>query len=101
MIGLSLSFCVADIARGIVDEQAVEKIIAGTRYEDSAQFEQVLAEYADVYWSDLPTARAIARRLEAAGKIEQPRLYGGDYPNLVNGIWLPDDDDQDAAGDAQ
>ena len=87
MIGLSLSLCVSDIARGEVAESQVEKIIASTRFRNSAEFEQVLQSYSASYWSGYSHAVEIARRLYAAGKIEQPRLFGHQAHNISGGHW--------------
>lgn len=87
MIGKSLSFCIKDIASGLVKESDVEKIVAGTCYTNATEFEQVLVEYQNTYWQGYPNAHEIARRLEAAGKIEQPRLNGTEPHLIVNGHW--------------
>ena len=87
LVGLSLSFCVRDIARGIVPEEAVAYIIAGTRACNEQEFEELLAYYEDLYWGGLPTASAIARRLYAQGKIRQPRCQGKSAPSISRGHW--------------
>lgn len=75
MIGLSLSFCVRDLANGDVDLDDVEKIIAGTAAENDADWEWLVGEYQKTYWSRHPARSAtIARTLRLEGKIFQPRL---------------------------
>ena len=77
MIGLSLSFCVRDIAEGKVNLSDVEVIMSGTKYESDEQFESVIHRYRQVYWPRNPDqCEAIARQLKAENKIEQPRLDG-------------------------
>lgn len=87
MIGLSLSLCVSEIARGLVPEDQVEKIIASTYVTSAEEFEQLVEQYCTVYWRDLPEAPNIARRFFAAGKIEQPRLLGLPAHNISRGHW--------------
>ena len=87
MVGLSLSLCVSDIARGAVPEGLVEKIVASTKFSNAKEFEQVLKQYSESYWRDLPEAVEIARRFYSAGKIEQPRLFGHQAHNIARGHW--------------
>lgn len=83
-IGLSISFCIRDIATGKVAEQEVEKIIAGTMCADIEEWEYVIASYRQSYWQDCADqAEAILRRLIATGKIWQPRLEGLEPPQLA------------------
>ena len=83
-IGLSLSFCVRDIALGVVDEHDVARIIASTCSED---LEPVLKQYQNIYWKNVPGALDIARRLIDQGLVYQPRLHG-QYPiNICLGHW--------------
>ncbi len=80
MIGLSVSFCVRDIASGKVSIDDVEKIIAGTCVSTPEHWEEVIKSYMESYWSfggqeSTPEAcEQICRQLLAEGKIEQPRL---------------------------
>ena len=83
-IGMSLSFCVADIARGLVKEEEVLRIIASTCAKD---LEIVLEQYQTIYWNDLPGALDIARRLISEGKVDQPRLENRMGFNIANGHW--------------
>ena len=91
MIGLSLSFCVKDIALGFVKEEEVERIVAGTHYQNDREFEELLVQYAKGYWNrdncNPETAIAIARRLKAADKIFQPREIYSLPPTLWGGYW--------------
>lgn len=89
MIGLSLSFCVLDIANNEVLESNAEKIIAGTCFRNEKEFESVLSIYAQTYWIHNPDGcKAIARRFYKQGKIEQPRLHGGATVNSAYGYWI-------------
>ncbi len=82
-IGLSLSFCINDIARGKVKEDRVLKIITSTDAPTKEDWEQILESYCKTYWHDNPeNCKAIANRLYANGKIDQPRTRG-ENPNFV------------------
>ena len=90
MIGLSLSFCVRDIAEGNVCEGNVTKILCGTRARTPEQWEIIFEQYRQVYWRKQPEeSEAIARRLLESGKLEQPRLTMHKCANLGNSIvWV-------------
>lgn len=88
MIGLSLSFCVRDIASGKISEEEVEVIITGTcaRYEN--EWYDLIERYCASYWKEFPEeARGIAVRLMREGKIHQPRVENQSPPNLSEGHW--------------
>jgi len=92
MIGLSLSLCVSQIARGEVKEKNVEKIIAATNAPDLATFEEVLASYCKTYWHDYSEkAREIAMRFWNNGKIDQPRTRGEAVYFIGDGKWMDAD----------
>jgi len=75
MIGLSVSLCIADICKGIVDLKDVEKIIGSTAAETEEDWDGIAARYSRVFWKDFPEkALAILNRLRMEGKIQQPRL---------------------------
>lgn len=87
--GLSLSFCVSDIVRGIVKEENVEKIVSGTAVKTDTDWEELLQSYCRIYWFDFPEkARALVARLRQQGKIEQPRLQGHEAHNIAEGHWV-------------
>jgi len=90
MIGLSLSFCIRDIATGKVPIGDVEKLVVGTKTPDDEAFESVLQQYCEYYWYECAEeAVEIARRLRAEGKIEQPRLENDDrFPNIAEARWV-------------
>ena len=94
MIGHSLSHCVEDILNGNMAEEDVTKIVARTAMETGKQIDGVLADYRWDYWSKDPDeGEAIARRLLAAGKVEQPRLLGSHRRGLSrNPLWTPDEE---------
>ena len=87
MIGLSVSFCVSDIARGVVAVEEVEKIktpIVSPRWDD------IIAKYRDMYWASFPDeAERIIRELLASGRVEQSRdSYKDAYADIAAGHWL-------------
>ena len=91
MTGLSLSFCVADIAAGLVGVDAVERIVASTAATTPEDYDLVIAGYRETYWRDNPDrCEVIARQLIAEGKVEQPRLSGGHANDVSDGHWLQD-----------
>ena len=88
-IGLSLSFCIADIINGKVSEGSVAKIIAGTMCNTLDDWRKVEESYRDVYWKTNPDlGSAIMYRLLAFGKVEQPRLEGKRVPHIRHGHWI-------------
>jgi len=88
IVGLSVSFCIADIARGLVKEQDVSRIIGATKCESQEDWDYVIESYKKSYWRDLPEAEAICRRFIEAGKIQQPRLVGAEIHNIAGGHWI-------------
>ena len=99
MIGLSVSFCVLDIATGKMAIEDVEKIVGSTRAATPEDWEQVISQYMETYWSwdgcKPAEGEAICRKLLAEGKIEQPRLENDyNYPWLGNRKhWVESEDD--------
>ena len=84
--GRSLSFCVADIANGIVNIDDVEMIVTSTKIRNNDEFEKVVRGYSMSYWGN-NTQRAIdiAWKLWNSGKIIQPRLTNDNlFHNLIN-----------------
>ena len=89
MIGLSVSFCVREIANGSVNLADVEKIVAGTNAPTPEAWEQIVKQYRETYWrDDTDNCERIFRQLLAEGKIHQPRVSGGQPPLLAgdNGL---------------
>jgi hypothetical protein len=86
-VGLSVSFCFRDIARGDIKEEDVKRIIAGTRCDTREIFEIVIERYLESYWKEYPEAADIARRFWDRGLIDQPRVRGEDAPNIAKGHW--------------
>ena len=88
MIGLSISFCIADIIRGKVNLEDVEKIVAGTKCETPEHWDGVIEQYKEYYWRDDPDmAEAVLRQMLAEGKIEQPRTKGIPIHSIASGHW--------------
>lgn len=76
--GLSLSFCVRDLALGRVAYADVKVIITRTALETWQDYLGALRSYTELYWRrecDTEKACAIARRLWKEGKIYQPKLH--------------------------
>ncbi len=90
IIGLSLSFCVADIINGLINRDSVDYIIAGTRIRNGEEFKEVLDKYAPLYWSEDPElGKEIATVFYNRGMVLQPRIIGGKAPHIANSShWL-------------
>jgi hypothetical protein len=90
MVGLSLSACVRDIIEGRVNEIECGLIVAGTRFRNDEELEQVLNVYASSSWHSNPEEGIrVANRLIKAGKIVQPRLIdNGVELNIAHGHWV-------------
>jgi hypothetical protein len=90
MIGLSLSFCVADIIEGKVDIDDVDLILTGTKALGIQDWAVLLTSYMDSYWRKDPNRGvAVANLLMARGRIWQNRVHGWDAPsNLGSGHWI-------------
>jgi len=90
-IGLSLSRCVADIARDVVAIEDVMVIIAGTNFDFTKQneFANIKSEYDLHVWYDIPSddITEIVKRLWYSGRIHQPRKFGG-RPYTGEHHWL-------------
>lgn len=88
LIGLSLSFCIADIINGRVNRDDVLYIITGTRIRNVNEFNRVLDSYEDCYWTTNPSlGRKIATDFYNRGMLLQPRIQGGDGPAIFDGAW--------------
>jgi len=89
LIGLSLSFCIADIIKGKVDENDVVCIVAATSAQcRSCDLDKVIETYRATYWeSDPDRAENITRRWFNMGKIHQPLLMGKEHPGVADGWW--------------
>lgn len=101
MIGLSLSFCVSDIAVRGLDIKKIDKIITGTRCRDESEWNELITEYQQTYWRKFPIgAELIVRDLLRAGKIVQPRLEDNrHFPMLgKTGFWVESEDQIEWSG---
>ena len=87
MIGLSFSYCVKDIASGVVDIDNVERVEAGTLIRSDEKFQSWMDQIEPVYWQGLPKARSIAEKLWKDGRVYQPRLHGEEPANIASGRW--------------
>ena len=88
LFGLSLSLCVSDILRGLVNESDVDGIVAGTMAKNDKDFTKVTETYQEYYWDDHGEGSEIAWRLWRDGKIYQPRCDGHDPHNIAYGHWV-------------
>ncbi len=96
MVGISLSFCVQDICRGVVNLNDVKMLYTGTAFKSA---EDAIQHYSKTYWRNLPKAARICRKLWDEGKIVQSRLLpsASDYsicpvPVIYHGTpWYPDE----------
>lgn len=85
MIGISLSACIADMGRGDVKPEFVSRIIAGTAHEFRNPYEmnEQINFYRSHRWRDCADeAERLFREFWADGKIEQPRLTEGRFPDV-------------------
>lgn len=91
MIGLSLTFCIADIINGVVNLEDVEKIIANTAWTDDILHAKV-EEFCKLEWrADPALARQVFWELWNSGRIEQPRLSNHHYHiNIAQSHWKYD-----------
>lgn len=93
MIGLSLSFCVRDIAQGKVSLGEVEKIVAGTRIEKNYRWQNLKDSYRIGYRWGQPEFDILDTLLEN-NMVKQPRLVDGNYPRLTEtGHWVESEED--------
>jgi hypothetical protein len=94
-IGLSLSFCVRDIAVGKIAIEEVAGIVCGTRCMHTPEtWEEVMEGYAKTAWHKNPEyCVLIARRLRTANKLWEPRQEGCKGPHIGNigcRVWTED-----------
>ena len=85
MIGLSVSRCIGDMARGDINPDFVSVIIAGTAHEfrNESEMAEQIAFYRDTRWIGCEDeAERLFREFWAAGKIEQPRLIDEKFPDV-------------------
>ena len=93
MIGLSISFCIGDILRGVVAESDCHAIVAGTNCHSIDQWNDLIEHYRTCYWSVDPNrGERILWRLINAGRIIQPRQVkpnlDPDALNIASGHWV-------------
>lgn len=89
LTGLSLSFCIKDVAIGKVTMEQIKKLITGTNALNREEFEAVLKEYCETYWDEFPEeAKRVAKALWDAGLIDQPRTRGEMPPFVGQGHWI-------------
>ncbi len=95
VIGASVGRCIADMIDGKYFIDDVEKIIAGTRCENPADWNKTISDYREMSWYENPNeGERICRQLIAEGKIKQPRLEDDDrFPFVPPGsaIWVIDE----------
>ena len=77
LVGLSLSFCVREIAQGKVPFEDVAFLSTGTCIATPDDLEFVIADYRRTYWRDCgDEAARITRILFNEGRVLQPKLEG-------------------------
>jgi hypothetical protein len=82
-IGLSLSFCISAVIRGIVNESQIAGIVTNTACKTEEQFIYVIEGYSRSYsgWQrDPERAKALAFKLYREGLLVQSRLVAKDNP---------------------
>jgi hypothetical protein len=88
LIGLSLSFCIADVASSKVGYNDVECIITGVACRNDRDWKAVIEQYRHTYWQNISDARAWAEQFRTDHKLYQPRLDGHAAPNIAHGHWI-------------
>ena len=92
-IGLSLSSCVGDIARGAVNAGDVTVIYTSTSAETDEQWTKLIEYYKRKHWSDCVGAiDSILIDLISANKIVQTRIKESERCPQVNGSHWVDDE---------
>ncbi len=87
-IALSLSFCISEIVRGLVNIEDVIEFQAGTAASSPEGWDSIIADYREYYWRDFPDeAERIARYFIEKGLVKQPRLEGEGIPLIGDGHW--------------
>lgn len=89
LVGYSLSLCVQDIIEGRKAVEDVVQIQTGTKCWTVEDWEDLLEGYTQIYWTASPSrAMAVVMALLARGQIIQPRIWGGQAPDLLKtGVW--------------
>lgn len=89
MRGLSLSFCVRDIAEGRVRVEDVEMIVTNTCARSVQDWERLMDQYSRSYWRGCAEqARRVVELLLASNRIVQPRVENPDYRHSIDrGVW--------------
>lgn len=91
LIGLSVSCCVSDIARGKVELGDVAYIIGAVDPgQNGENVEGIIAQYNRTYWRfcDKGEGERVFRQLWGNGMILCPRANGGPVLNIADGHWL-------------
>lgn len=88
-IGLSLSFCIQDICKGLVEETEVACIVANSCAANEKQWAVLIERYQATYWRNFPEqARMFVSILRESNRIIQPRLLGQPMHHLTTGHWI-------------
>lgn len=90
LIGLSLSMCVGDIARGKIRIEDVAYILTGTApLTEHRTFNYVMTAYVKNYWQGHEfNAMRIAHELNESGRLLFPRENNGPVLSISAGHWL-------------
>jgi hypothetical protein len=82
LVGLSVSFCVQDIAEGRVPRDAVEFVIPGFDFTKTSR-DELFVTYSHVYWDDYPEkARDVFEKID----LRPHGVPGGQ--NIAFGHWM-------------
>ena len=93
LVGLSLSLCIKDVIQGKVSVEQIDSIIANTKCETEAHWNEVFEIYCRLYWeADPERAVRIVRTLVKLGKIEQPRIKDNFHHHFYPYHWQPKED---------
>ena len=89
MIGFSLSACVLEILAGKIAIAEVERIITSICFQTQEQYQEIIANYKQIYWHKFPESQVDA--LLEVLTLEFPRnLRPARYPSIVYGVWVSD-----------
>jgi len=86
-VGLSLSFCIRDIANGVIDEEEVDYIVTACYVDSTHPFIDVVRTYREGYWLDNPECVRIAFRMYKRGQLLFPRVEERPVINISSGHW--------------
>lgn len=88
-LGLSLSFCVRDIAEGKVNIEDVHHIVTGCSPQNEDDVTGIVEQYSKTYWSKLlEPCLAVFSKLRASHRIMWCSTFEKNPPRIGGGVWL-------------